>query len=130
MSKKQFITVLCIGVVAVIGIFAVTGTSPLSFGGIATGTTTTYASSTASATAQLVLTANPGAQFRLLQNRNAVVVYLSCSTTSTGFLAGLGYPLAASATLIMDEEAGTMWCTDNIYGITAAATTSIGTMER
>ena len=129
MSKKTLAVVVLIGIAVVVGTMLLTGTSPF-FGNIQAGTTTTTASSTASGTAQLILTGNTGAQFRYLINRNAVVTWLTCNATSTGHAAGLGYALAASGTLVMDEEAGTMWCTDSIWGITSTGTSSIGVMER
>lgn len=126
MNKKYIL----IGVIALILVITLFSGDRGGLGAIAPGTTTTLASSTASGTAQLILTGNSAAQFRYLINRNAVVTWLTCNATSTGHAAGLGYALAASGTLTMNEEEGTMWCTDSIWGITASATSSIGTLER
>ncbi len=99
-------------------------------GAIQSGTTTTNSSSTVTGTAALVLSSFTGAQYRSMVNKSAINVWITCNSTSTGFVAGTGRFLAPSSTVELVEEAGTMWCTDNIYGITDGGTAVIGTSQR
>lgn len=100
------------------------------FGNIQAGTTTTVSSSTLTTTAALIFSSKPGAQYRSMVNRSAVDAWYYCNSTSTGFTALTGSLLKPSTTVEMVEEQGTMWCTDNIYGITVGGTAIIATQER
>lgn len=100
------------------------------FGNIQSGTTTTVSSSTLTTTASLIFSSKSGAQYRSMVNRSAVDAWYYCNSTSTGFTALTGSLLKPSTTVEMIEEQGTMWCTDNIYGITVGGTAIIATQER
>jgi Na+/phosphate symporter len=128
-TKALAVIILLLLVGVVVFVFNSIGTVS-QLGNITTGTTTTVSSSTISTAAATIFASKPGAQYRSMVNRGAVDVWFYCNSTSTGFTALTGSLLRPSTTVELIEEAGTMWCTDNIYGITIGGTSIIATQER
>lgn len=126
--KKELGIIIGIVLVASLIVFAGYKSGSV-LGNIATGTTTSYSSSSVSTSATLIFDQKPGAQYRSITNRTGVNLSIVCSSTSTGVIYGVGRILGASTTMELIEEQGTMWCTDKMWGASAGASI-VGTQER
>lgn len=127
---KKILALLGVAVALIaFSIYLSIGSSSITLGNIKAGTTSTHSSSTLSGTAAVIFSTSTDAQYRSVSNRSTVNVWLGCNT-STGFTAGTGRLLSTSSTIVMEEAAGTMWCTDTLYGITDGGAAIVGTEQR
>lgn len=88
----------------------------------ANATATNSSTTVATTTATQILAPNTSVNYRAISNLGAAHIFITCNSTSTGFVAGTGRAINASTTFEMTEENGNL-CRNGVWGISPTAVT-------